>query len=213
MNILVSGCTSFLFRELLNSGSFNKNNLFDYREYNNIDPSVKIDRVLHFGSPSCKADFENETDTAISMIDYTLDLLKIAEKHNADFVFASSAGIYNCLNWNPDNITGQNRYELFKLAMEEYIQSFNVRTLILRIERVYSPRNPKCLVGRLMRNEIPEKDMDNPVCFQTVENFKKDFDNALSNFEKFDMKTLVVDFQYNMKCMKLRDVLPFFNQP
>jgi len=185
MNILVTGKSSFLFQKLLESGIFNDDNLYEY-EYGVT--YTNIDRIFHFGSPSCKEDFKDRATMAVSMIDYTVAIAEIAIANKADVIYASSEGVYDVDEIDVAfEVNDQGRYNLFKLVNEEYLLSFKdiFKTCVLRIPRVYGMERNIGLVGKLIAGDVDENELDNKVTFIDAPRFVKFTIDSLKEFAEF----------------------------
>lgn len=124
-----------------------------------------LDTVIHFASPSQDIEFADKPKTATTIIDGTLNLLRIAKQNKAKFVFASTVGVYYAK-------PGLSKlYESSKLAMDNYIQSVYNNYVILRIPRVYGRDRPKGLMKKLREGLVPKEDMQNKLNFITLEQF------------------------------------------
>lgn len=215
MNILVTGKNSFLFQSLLERGIFENDSLIQF-EYG-ID-YTNIDEIIHFGSPSHDKDFEFRDSMAISMIDYTTQITEIAIANQCPIIFASTEGVYELETLKSINyITNQSRYELFKLVSEEYLTSFDVDVLLLRIPRVYDKERSVGLVGKLLDNQVDENEMDNTVTFINKTQFidwfidtRKEFYDNLESSRKFvDNLHLLGEYIGDDVTLKLKDVLHY----
>jgi nucleoside-diphosphate-sugar epimerase len=132
----------------------------DVREYRVFSD---LDTILHFASPSDHDEFKDKQKTASTIINGTINLLKVAKYNNAKFVFASTMGVYSPVI---DDV-----YSTCKLAMENYIKSVYNKYVILRIPRVYSKCRKKGLMRQIRENTIPETDMNNVVEYITLQDF------------------------------------------
>lgn len=206
MNILVTGRNSFLFQALLSNNMFGNDNLYEY-EYG-VD-YTNIDRIYHFGSPSNQDDFEDKSTSAVSMIDYTVKIVEQALANKASIVFASSCGVEDIVNISTDNISNQDRYHIFKLTNEEYIKSFDpiVKSCILRIPRVYDLDRKVGLVGKLLKNEVTDKDMKKYIKFITVDDFITFADESITDFNNNDERQKVYSYTGGNWCCQIGQVI------
>lgn len=159
--------------------------VIDYGDIMKIKP-VKCIKLLHFAGPSDDFDFRDSKKTLDTIVNGTINMLKIAKMNNAKFIFASTKGVEN-----PDNI-----YCYSKLLMEKYIQDNYDDWVILRIPRVYDKSRKKGLMKKLRLNLVPEKDMNNKIDFLTLNAFidqtlKVVNDrNIIYNYNNLDYKTI-----------------------
>jgi len=188
--ILVTGGKGYLASNLLKNLS--KNNdiiLYDgdiriYKQYKNIDI------ILHFASPSDIYEFTNKEKTATTIVDGTINLLKVAKYNNAKFIFASTMGVY----FNIENV---DNYSTYKLAMENYIKSVYNNYIILRIPRVYSKCRKKGLMRQIRENVISEDDNNNIIEYITLSDFIE------QTFKILDCKNITHEYKItNSKSIK-----------
>ena len=161
----------------LHYGNILKKNIFLRKKCNNI---------YHFAGPSDDFDFKNSKKTVETITIGTINMLELAKKNKAKFIFASTKGVEN-----PNNI-----YCYSKLLMEKYIQDNYDDWVILRIPRVYDKSRKKGLMKKLRLNLVPEKDMNNKIDFLTLNAFidqtlKVVNDrNIIYNYNNLDYKTI-----------------------
>lgn len=129
-----------------------------YRQHENIDV------IIHFASPSDIYDFTDRERTVTTIVDGTINMLKVATDCSAKLIYASTMGVYS-------TVMSNNCYSACKLAMEHYIKSIYNNYIILRIPRVYSKCRRKGLMRQIRENIIPEKDMDKIIEFITLDDF------------------------------------------
>lgn len=159
--------------------------VIDYGDIMKIKP-VKCIKLFHFAGPSDDFDFRDSKKTLDTIVNGTINMLKIAKINNAKFIFASTKGVEK-----PDNI-----YCYSKLLMEKYIQENYDNWVILRIPRVYDKTRNKGLMKKLRLNLVPEKDMNNKIDFLTLNAFidqtlKVVNDrNIIYNYNNLDCKTI-----------------------
>lgn len=134
-------------------------------DYGNILKYKKIycDKLFHFAGPSDDFDFENFENTIKTIVNGTINMLKIAKENNAKFIFASTKGVES-----PNNV-----YCYSKLLMEKYIQDNCNNWVILRIPRVYDKSRKKGLMKKIRLNLVPEKDMNNQIEYLPLNDFIK----------------------------------------
>ena len=149
----------------LHYGDVLKKNIFLENNYNNI---------YHFAGPSDDFDFKDSKKTIKTITLGTMNMLEVAKKNKAKFIFASTKGVEY-----PNNV-----YCYSKLLMEKYIQENYDNWIILRIPRVYDKCRKKGLMKKLRLNLIPEADMKQKIEFLTL--------------DKFIEQTLKVDNQRNI---------------
>ena len=140
----------------------------------NIFLGKKFDKVYHFAGPSDDFDFKNTKKTIETITIGTINMLEIAKKNKAKFIFASTKGVEN-----PNNV-----YCYSKLLMEKYLQKNYDNWVILRIPRVYDKTRKKGLMKKLRLNLVSNEDMNNKIKFLTL--------------DKFIEQTLKVDNQRNI---------------
>lgn len=136
----------------LHYGNILKKNIFLRKKCNNI---------YHFAGPSDDFDFKNSKKTVETITIGTINMLELAKKNKAKFIFASTKGVEN-----PNNI-----YCYSKLLMEKYIQDNYDNWVILRIPRVYDRTRNKGLMKKLRLDLVPQKDMTNQIEFLTLFDF------------------------------------------
>ena len=129
-----------------------------YKQHENIDV------IIHFASPSDIYDFTDQKRTVTTIVDGTINMLKVAAENSAKLIYASTMGVYS-------TVMSNDCYSTCKLAMEHYIKGTYNNYIILRIPRVYSKCRKKGLMRQIRDNIIPEKDMDNNIEYITIEDF------------------------------------------
>lgn len=156
MRRLVSGHKGFLFSNIsdLLGGTV--------VPYNYGSRYFGIGMVIHFASPSDRYDFPDKQNMAFTMVDYSQSILEEAINNNAKFVFASSVAAEMLVD----------DYGVYKRFFEQYIQAKTDNHLILRIPRVYSKQRNKGLMKQLRLGDVPAKDMNRPVDYIDIEDFK-----------------------------------------
>jgi nucleoside-diphosphate-sugar epimerase len=127
-----------------------------------------IDCLIHFASPINDADPERTSST---IIEGTVNMVKLAKKLDCRFIFASTMGIHTT------DIT--DIYCTSKLAMENYIKSVYNNYLILRIPRIYSKCRSKGLMLQLRHHKVSKEDLDKKIEFMPLEKFVTDTKFAL----------------------------------
>ncbi len=130
-NVLITGERGFLLR--------NCKFLFKDCNVQYYKPNTQyydIDTIVHFASPSDTFEFKDKLKLSKSMIDLTIELIKLAQELDAKFIFASSMAAEYL----------DNDYGINKKAMEQYIESYLSDYLILRIPRVYGIDKDKGLM-------------------------------------------------------------------
>ena len=158
----------------------------DYGDILTYKPYNIVNNIFHFAGPSDEFDFKNSEKTITTIINGTINIVKLAQHTNAKLIFASTKGVEN-----PDNI-----YCYSKLLMEKYIQDNYDDWVILRIPRVYDKSRKKGLMKKLRLNLVPEKDMNNKIDFLTLNAFidqtlKVVNDrNIIYNYNNLDYKTI-----------------------
>ena len=165
-NILITGERGFLLR--------NCKFLFKDCNVQYYKPNTQyydIDTIVHFASPSDTFEFKDKLKLSKSMIDLTIELIKLAQELDAKFIFASSMAAEYL----------DNDYGINKKAMEQYIESYLSDYLILRIPRVYGVDKDKGLMKKIRLNEISEFDLKNQtVEYIDIEDFKMWFTNVIN---------------------------------
>lgn len=170
MNILVTGESGYLCRSIINE--FVDDNIIKYKgDIRHIKMFSDIDMIIHFASPSERSEFKDARKTTTTIIDGTVNMVKIANTNNAKLVFASTMGIYT---FDIDDV-----YCSCKRAMEHYIIANCNNYLITRIPRVYSSCRNKGLIKSLKNNTVKETDLDKQLNYLDLKDFKKQFLCAL----------------------------------
>ena len=169
MNTLVTGHSGYLCGSLMKHipGNIIKytGDVRSYKQYSDIDT------VIHFAGPSDTFDFSDRKKTVTTIVDGTINLLKIAKLNSAKFVFASTMGVYHTAT---DDLYGS-----CKLAMEQYIKNTHNDYIILRIPRVYSKCRSKGLMKKIRRNMIPLHDHNKIIEYITLQEFIDQTKNIL----------------------------------
>ena len=165
-NVLITGERGFLLR--------NCKFLFKDCNVQYYKPNTQyydIDTIVHFASPSDTFEFKDKLKLSKSMIDLTIELIKLAQELDAKFIFASSMAAEYL----------DNDYGINKKAMEQYIESYLSDYLILRIPRVYGVDKDKGLMKKIRLNEISKFDLKNQtVEYIDIEDFKIWFTNVIN---------------------------------
>ena len=165
-NVLITGERGFLLR--------NCKFLFKDCNVQYYKPNTQyydIDTIVHFASPSDTFEFKDKLKLSKSMIDLSIDLIKLAQELDAKFIFASSMAAEYL----------DNDYGINKKAMEQYIESYLSDYLILRIPRVYGVDKDKGLMKKIRLNEISKFDLKNQtVEYIDIEDFKMWFTNVIN---------------------------------
>lgn len=184
MNILVTGESGYLCRSIINE--FVDDNIIKYKgDVRHIKMFSDIDMIIHFASPSERHEFKDTKKTTTTIIDGTVNMVKIANTSNAKLVFASTMGVYM---FDVDDV-----YCSCKRAMEHYIIANCDSYLITRIPRIYSSCRNKGLIKSLNSNMVDRKDFDVSLDYLDLKDFKKQFLNSLhlenSIYEFTEIKT------------------------
>ena len=129
----------------------------------NIFLRKKCNNIYHFAGPSDDFDFKNSKKTVETITIGTINMLELARKNKAKFIFASTKGVEN-----PNNI-----YCYSKLLMEKYIQDNYDNWVILRIPRVYDKTRKKGLMKKLRLNMVIDDDMSIKIEYLTLNSFIK----------------------------------------
>lgn len=165
-NILITGERGFLLR--------NCKFLFKDCNVQYYKPNTQyydIDTIVHFASPSDTFEFKDKLKLSKSMIDLSIELIKLAQELDAKFIFASSMAAEYL----------DNDYGINKKAMEQYIESYLSDYLILRIPRVYGIDKDKGLMKKIRLNEISKFDLKNQtVEYIDIEDFKIWFTDVIN---------------------------------
>jgi len=122
-----------------------------------------INKIIHFASPSERAEFCDTEKTVTTIINGTLNMIDLANKNNAKLIFASTMGVYEA--------SVDDAYASCKLAAEFMIQNSCNSYGILRIPRVYSPCRNKGLMKQLKSGSVNENDKSKKIQFITLEQF------------------------------------------
>lgn len=152
---------------LCSSNRENVENLEDNRNFQLIEKDIledfeiegEIDYVLHFASRSSPKDYrENPIHTLRTNTEGTLNLLELADRKNAKFMFASTSEVYGEPEHHPQpedywgnvNPTGpRSSYTEGKRCGESYVSHYaeqnNIDYRIVRIFNTYGPRLQKTM--------------------------------------------------------------------
>jgi nucleoside-diphosphate-sugar epimerase len=168
-NILITGERGFLLRNC--KFLFKDYNVQYYKSGESSEKYYNIDTIIHFASPTDTFEFKDKLKLSKSMIDLTIELIKLAQELDAKFIFASSEAAIHL----------ENEYGINKRAMEQYIESYLSDYLILRIPRVYGVDKNKGLMKKIRLNEISEFDLKNQIIeYIDIEDFKMWFKKILT---------------------------------
>jgi nucleoside-diphosphate-sugar epimerase len=146
-------------------------NALDYGNvlhYYNID---YIGAVYHFAGPSDDYDFKDADKTLDTIVNGTHNMLRVAKRNHAKFIFASTVGVEN-----PNNV-----YCYSKLLMEQYIIDNYDDYIILRIPRVYDKSRKKGLMKKLHLGHVSKNDMSNVIEYITLTSFLEQTITALNH--------------------------------
>jgi len=161
-NILVTGHSGYLASALTKELDCNiieyAGDVRVYKQYSNIS------YVVHFASPSDKYEFVDEYRTITTIMNGTMNMLRVARDNNCKFIYASTLGV-KYINSTADI------YTVSKLAMENLIKVSYNDYVILRIPRVCSKCRNKGSMKQLKDQTVPEQDMDKTVEFITLDDF------------------------------------------
>lgn len=142
--------------------------------------NIKFDLIYHLASPACPSLFKTRPSAVLNTNDIgTRNLLEIAGKNNANFIFTSSSEIYgmqeNGISINEDQIanlyslTSRSCYVAAKRFAEELIYAFNkknrIDSRIVRLFNVYGSRMDRneSIYGRVIPNFIKAAKSNNPL--------------------------------------------------
>lgn len=176
MKNLVTGGAGFLGTNLIKSllkkgqnvvcldnfSTSNKNNIYDFIDNSNfqlleqdvIKPiDLEIDRIWHLACPASPFSYlKKPIETSEIIFNGTLNLLKLAQKQSASFLFASSSEIYGESNFQPQKenqignlnpISRRSCYREGKRMAEslcyDFYRVFNIDIKIARIFNTYGP--------------------------------------------------------------------------
>ncbi|MFA7073738.1 MAG: UDP-glucuronic acid decarboxylase family protein [Endomicrobiaceae bacterium] len=134
-----------------------KNKKFKFKKADitkNFKIQEKLDAVLHFASPASPIEYSKHSiETLLAGSEGTLNLLNLAKKNKAVFLFASTSEIYGDPLITPQNenywgnvnpIGKRSMYDEAKRFSEALIMSYHrvhgLNTKIARIFNVYGPR-------------------------------------------------------------------------
>lgn len=178
MRILVSGERGFLLSSCINELD---GEIIPYRFGKQYED---IDMVIHFASPNDKYEFENKSDMAFTMMNYSLEIIKQGLYNNAKIVFASSKAADT-----PDTM-----YGIFKRGIEHYIEAVTDNHLIYRIPRVYGSDRKKGLMKQLRLGDIDPNHLDNRISYLDIEDFKEWF---IDNIDKTGIVRYTNEYRKN----------------
>ena len=154
---LVTGSRGFLCGHLCK-------HLTDTLDYGDVLRRIDVDHVgavYHFAGPSDDYDFQDAEKTIDTIVNGTRNMLGVALKNNAKFIFASTAGAET-----PNNV-----YCYGKRLMEQYIIDNCDDYVILRIPRVYDRSRKKGLMKKLRLGHVPEAELSVAVDYITLDSF------------------------------------------
>lgn len=190
MRILVTGFNGYLANELIRNLS--RHDIVLYRhDVRDLHMYSDIDMILHFASPSDNEEFNDIHKTSTTIIDGTINMVKIAQANKCKIVYASTMGVYNPLLTDT--------YCICKAAMDNYIRSVYNNYIILRIPRVYSKCRKKGLMKQIKNKSIPESDYNNVIKFISLESFVQQTLPVLTNHNQ------VLEYDVNMS-MSIREI-------
>lgn len=190
MRILVTGFNGYLANELIRNLS--RHDIVLYRhDVRDLHMYSDIDMILHFASPSDNEEFNDIHKTSTTIIDGTINMVKIAQANKCKLVYASTMGVYNPLLTDT--------YCICKAAMDNYIRSVYNNYIILRIPRVYSKCRKKGLMKQIKNKSIPESDYNNVIKFISLESFVQQTLPVLTNHNQ------VLEYDVNMS-MSIREI-------
>lgn len=164
MNILITGARGYLGSSIID-GLSNHNIIEFSGDVRYVKAYEKIDTIYHFAGPSDRCDFKDKYKTATTIIDGTINMVRLAKEHDAALVFASTMGVHT--------YDVHDMYCSCKRAMEHYIESILTKYHILRIPRVYSKSRKKGLMRQLRYKSVRPQDMNNVVQFLPLNSFVK----------------------------------------
>lgn len=190
MRILVTGFNGYLANELIRNLSRHDIVLYDH-DVRDLHMYNGIDTILHFASPSDKEEFKDTHKTLTTIINGTLNMIKIAQANKCKFVYASTMGVY------APSLTDV--YCACKAVMDNYIRSVYNNYIILRIPRVYSKCREKGLMKQIKNKSIPEVDYSNVIEFITLDDFVQQTLPVLSR------SNYVLDYDITMS-MSIREI-------
>jgi len=190
MRILVTGFNGYLANELIRN--LFRHDIVLYRhDVRDLHMYSDIDMILHFASPSDNEEFNDTHKTSTTIIDGTINMVKIAQTNKCKLVYASTMGVHNPLLTDT--------YCICKAAMDNYIRSVYNNYIILRIPRVYSKCRSKGLMKQIKNKSIPESDYNNVIKFISLESFVQQTLPVLSNHNQ------VLEYDVNMS-MSIREI-------
>ena len=190
MRTLVTGFNGYLANELIRNLS--RHDIVLYRhDVRDLHMYSDIDMILHFASPSDNEEFNDIHKTSTTIIDGTMNMVKIAQANKCKLVYASTMGVYNPLLTDT--------YCICKAAMDNYIRSVYNNYIILRIPRVYSKCRKKGLMKQIKNKSIPESDYNNVIKFISLESFVQQTLPVLTNHNQ------VLEYDVNMS-MSIREI-------
>lgn len=168
MRYLVTGHNGFLFSSFIDVLD---GEIVPYHGHHGIYGYFDIDVVIHFASPNDRYEFQDKKNMSYTMVDYSIDVLKVSLDNNAKFIFASSKAAELC----------DDDYGVYKKSFEQYIQAKTDNHLIYRIPSVYGKERNKGLMKQLRLGDVPERDMNVWVDYLDITDFQQWF---LDNIDK-----------------------------
>ena len=93
MRILVTGFNGYLANELIRN--LFRHDIVLYRhDVRDLHMYSDIDMILHFASPSDNEEFNDTHKTSTTIIDGTINMVKIAQTNKCKLVYASTMGAW-----------------------------------------------------------------------------------------------------------------------
>jgi nucleoside-diphosphate-sugar epimerase len=186
MNILITGARGYLGSSIIEGLS--GHDIIEFSgDVRYVKTFEKIDMVYHFAGPSDRCDFKDKYKTTTTIIDGTINMVRLTKEHDATLVFASTMGVHT--------YDINDMYCSCKRAMEHYIQSNLKKYYILRIPRVYSKCRQKGLMKQLRNDTVPDRDMNKSVQFLPLDLFVNQTNMIINNgsFGVYEYTDLITD--------------------
>jgi len=188
MHILITGENGYLGSSIIDTLHHHHTIIMYDGDVRNEKRFDQVDMIIHMASPSDRYDFQDKCKTVTTIIEGTINMVSLANIHNAKLIFASTMGVHT---FNVDD-----EYCSCKRAMEHYIKASCDKYLIMRIPRVYSSCRNKGLIKSLKDNTVQNYDMNKTLNYLDLNDFKKQFissmllENTIFEFSKIKTNTI-----------------------
>jgi len=141
----------------------------DFSIFDNIE---QLDCIIHLAAIANT--FDKYTDDEIKKdIDRNKLIIRLGLKHNIPIIYASS-----------EVILDDNDNSVYKYVKKHCINDYNTlcdKSIIMHIPRVYSADREQGLIPKLLKNKIPEKDLNKEIEFIDIKDFLKIIEDLLNH--------------------------------